>query len=227
MTVMISSAAQCFFAWRVAKLTGKVWLGWLIGVSAFVQFAAGTGLTIGLFIVGEFSRFQELRTAVIIWLVLSAITDILITCILVWYLRTHRTSFSQTDDVISRAVRSEIRNSDGTNWIDHYNMGYNGSHPLLGFGKLYTNSLMSTLNCRTGWGGNFSPRGVNSQGSESEGSTRQSRRVSVWNPDQSKMNSPTGIQVVTVATVHRDDEVELEESGSDVAKKKSRLSRDL
>jgi hypothetical protein len=38
MTVMISSATQTFFAWRVAKLTGHAWMGWGIAISAFIQF---------------------------------------------------------------------------------------------------------------------------------------------------------------------------------------------
>ncbi|CAE6359496.1 unnamed protein product [Rhizoctonia solani] len=109
MTVMISSATQTFFAWRVAKLTGHAWMGWGIAISAFIQFAAGLGSTIGAFIVRDFARFQELKVAVITWLGLSALTDVVITCILSWYLHTHRTGFSKTDDVITRLVRLTVQ----------------------------------------------------------------------------------------------------------------------
>ncbi|CAE6489074.1 unnamed protein product, partial [Rhizoctonia solani] len=109
MTVMISSTTQCFFAWRVAKLTGHAWMGWGIAIAALVQFVAGLAATVGTFVVRDFARFQELRVPVIIWLLLSAATDIVITCILSWYLHTHRTGFSKTDDVITRLVRLTVQ----------------------------------------------------------------------------------------------------------------------
>ncbi|KAG9077684.1 hypothetical protein FS749_010402 [Ceratobasidium sp. UAMH 11750] len=86
MTTMISSTTQGFFAWRIARLTGHNWMGYLIGFSAFIQLAAGLGSTIGASMVVDFDRFQELKAAVITWLGLSAITDIAITCVLSWHL---------------------------------------------------------------------------------------------------------------------------------------------
>lgn len=38
MTVMISSVAQVFFAWRIVMLTGRPWVGWMIAFVAFVEF---------------------------------------------------------------------------------------------------------------------------------------------------------------------------------------------
>ncbi|KAF8685590.1 hypothetical protein RHS04_00762 [Rhizoctonia solani] len=219
MTVMISSTTQGFFAWRIAKLTGQPWMGWSIALSAFIQFAAGLSSTIGAFIVQDFARFQELKAAVITWLGLSALTDVVITCILSWYLHTHRTGFSKTDDIITRLVRSNI--SDGTNRINHNTVGHHRSDPVLGLGKLYTNSLMSTLNSRAGWGGSFTSSTTGNvdpmsrSGGGGNGQPTGRKAPAVWRPDQAKSNQTTAIQVMTTATVHRDDGFELEEYGFD------------
>ncbi|CAE6432853.1 unnamed protein product [Rhizoctonia solani] len=216
MTVMISSTTQGFFAWRVAKLTGQAWMGWAIATSAVIQFFAGLATTIGTFIVKDFGRFQELRPPVIIWLALSALTDIVITSILSWYLHTHRTGFSKTDDVITRLVRLTVQTGLITTvWATTDLLVY-----LCWVSKLYTNSLMSTLNSRAGWGGSFSTSGGNPDPTSRSGgdtSTAQPSRKGpgVWRPDQTKSQQTTVVQVVTTATVHRDDGFELEEYGLD------------
>ncbi|CAE6426889.1 unnamed protein product [Rhizoctonia solani] len=224
MTVMISSTTQCFFAWRVAKLTGHAWMGWAIAIAALVQFVAGLAATVGTFVVRDFARFQELRVPVIIWLVLSAITDIVITCILSWYLHTHRTGFSKTDDVITRLVRLTVQTGLITTvWATTDLLVYlcwsNNMHMFfqLPLCKLYTNSLMSTLNSRSGWGGSFGKSSGNADPmSGATGSGLPGRKdPALWRPDQTKSQQATVIQVVTTETVHRDDGFELEEYGLD------------
>lgn len=37
---LISSTTQCFFAWRIARLTGRAWIGWAIAVAACLQLRA-------------------------------------------------------------------------------------------------------------------------------------------------------------------------------------------
>ncbi|GAB1520650.1 hypothetical protein RhiTH_003733 [Rhizoctonia solani] len=228
MTVMISSTTQGFFAWRIAKLTGQPWMGWGIALSAFIQFAAGLSSTIGAFIVQDFARFQELKAAVITWLGLSALTDVVITCILSWYLHTHRTGFSKTDDIITRLVRLTVQTGLITTlWATTDLILYLGwSHNLhlffqLPLCKLYTNSLMSTLNSRAGWGGSFTSSTTGNvdpmsrSGGGGNGQPTGRKAPAVWRPDQGKSNQTTAIQVMTTATVHRDDGFELEEYGLD------------
>lgn len=43
----------------------------------------------------------------IVWLSLSAITDVIITWTMVQYLRSHRTGFSATEDIVTKLVRCE------------------------------------------------------------------------------------------------------------------------
>ncbi|KAG8738991.1 hypothetical protein FRC10_006276 [Ceratobasidium sp. 414] len=229
MTTMISSTTQSFFAWRIARLTGHNWLGYLIGCSAFIQLAAGLGSTIGASIVRDFNRFQELKAAVITWLGLSAITDVVITCILSWYLHTHRTGFSKTDDIITRLVRLTVQTGFITTvWAATDLVLYlgleNNLHLFfqLPLCKLYTNSLMSTLNSRNGWGGSFASGETGDPASRSGGAAGQGQTnrtgAAVWRPEHAKSQTNTGIQVITTATVHRDDGFELDEYAADSKK---------
>jgi hypothetical protein len=75
---MISSTTQCFFGWRMVRLTSQPWMGWVIGISVFIQMgerstpaklelahnftiAAGLGATIGCFIVMHFAEFHKFK----------------------------------------------------------------------------------------------------------------------------------------------------------------------
>ncbi|KAG9100385.1 hypothetical protein FS749_015468 [Ceratobasidium sp. UAMH 11750] len=159
MTSMIVSTTQCFFAWRITKLTGHAWIGWSIAAGTFIQLLAGIGTSVGGWIVVDFARFKELNAPITIWLAMSSATDIAITCVLSWYLHSNRTGFPHTDDVITKLIRSTIQTGFLTSlWavIDlvlFLALPNNNLHLLfnLPLSKLYTNSLMSTLNARGGW----------------------------------------------------------------------------
>jgi hypothetical protein len=81
----------------------------------------GFGTTIGCAIVKDFLKFQgnslypspygrrdmgiEFKSVVIVWLSLSALTDVIIALTMVQYLRSHRTGFSSTEDILTKLVR--------------------------------------------------------------------------------------------------------------------------
>ncbi|KAB5592809.1 hypothetical protein CTheo_3729 [Ceratobasidium theobromae] len=157
MTVMISSTTQSFFAWRIIKLTGQKWLGCSLWVLAFTQLVAGAIGTVGGFVVKDFARFRELKVPVTVWLGTGTVTDVLITGVLIWYLHTHRTGYSKTDDVITKLIRLTMQTGlIVTIWaainLFLYLFLPEGNNVYLFFQlplcKLYTNTLMSTLNAR-------------------------------------------------------------------------------
>ncbi|KAG8687457.1 hypothetical protein FRC08_011956 [Ceratobasidium sp. 394] len=163
MTVTIASTTQYFFAWRVARLTGRSWIGWSIAGTTFIQFLAGAATSAAAWIIVDFSRFGEVKLPIIVWLTTSAIADVLITCVLSWYLHSHRTGFPRTDHVITRIIQLTIQTGLMTSlWATIDLILYltldNNLHLLfnLPLCKLYTNSLMSTLNSRGGWGSDLS-----------------------------------------------------------------------
>jgi len=157
-TAITGSIVQTFFGFRVKWLTGNRWIGWIIIFAAFLQFLCGVGTITGGYIVKEFVRFQEFRSVVILWLVLAPVTDLVISGALVLYLRTSRTGFATTDDLLSRLTRLTIQTGLITavwalvdlvlflvfnnNWHFVFNMA---------LAKLYGNCLLSSLNARTEW----------------------------------------------------------------------------
>ncbi|CAE6438515.1 unnamed protein product [Rhizoctonia solani] len=160
MTVTIAATAQGFFAWRINRLTGCKWLSWGIGLIIAVQFAAGAATTAGAF-----------KVQISLWLVTSAVADTAITIILSWYLHAHRTGFPKTDDIITRLIRVTVQTGLITTvWaladLIMYLIVPNPLHLLfnLPLPKLYSNSLLSTLNARGGWGNDSMGGGGNTTG---------------------------------------------------------------
>ncbi|KAG9091160.1 hypothetical protein FS749_016748 [Ceratobasidium sp. UAMH 11750] len=224
---MITSTIQSFYAWRVARLTGYAWMGWALGFLAFVQFGAGLGSTIWASFLVDFSRFTEGKPVVITWLVLSALTDTFITCALSWHLLTNRTGFPETDDIITRVVRMTVQTALITTLWATVNLIFfvavpNNLHLFfqLSLGKLYINTLMSTLNSRRGWGGSLTS-GDGDDGeptSRSGGDSGQGHRSTcVWRTERS--HKSTTVHITT--TVHREDHFELNDYVAEESKRVS------
>jgi hypothetical protein len=176
LSVSISSPAQCFFAWRVVRLTGVKFLGYLIASLALVQFrkfpvlvasktinstsdllstVCGIGVTIAITRVPGFLEFNKFEGVVIPWLAASILCDIVITGSLVYYLSSYRSGFKNTDDIITRLIQATIQTGFMTAlWalldLIVYRLEDNSLHLIFNFplAKIYTNSLMSTLNAR-------------------------------------------------------------------------------
>ncbi|QRV92319.1 transmembrane protein [Ceratobasidium sp. AG-Ba] len=220
MTTAVSSTVQCFYAWRIAKLTGHAWIGWLLAFLAFIQFGAGLGSTIWASILVDFDRFQEGKSVVITWLGLSALIDVIITCALTWHLLTHRTGFPKTDDVITRLVRITVQTGLITSvWasvdlviflaVDN-NLHLFFQLPLC---KLYTNTLMSTLNARAGWGTDTTNEDtLDPMSCPAGGSVPKRRSPLQWRSEGSSKSNQTTVHITTTvhSQVHHDDGFELE-----------------
>ncbi|KAG2010134.1 hypothetical protein CC2G_012977 [Coprinopsis cinerea AmutBmut pab1-1] len=173
LTGLIAMAVQLFFAWRVKVLT-KSWIGAVI-----IGLLAGAGGVAGIwtaFEVGRtptFTEFQNFKATVIVWLAAEALCDILITGILVWYLRQHKTGFSHSDLIVDRIIRLTMQTGLLTMIVASLDLitfltDPKGTHLIFNFplAKLYTNSLMSSLNSRKGW--NFHTKDQNKTILESE-----------------------------------------------------------
>ncbi|TFK47586.1 hypothetical protein OE88DRAFT_1738500 [Heliocybe sulcata] len=155
LTGIIAALVQMFFAWRIHILTGNRWLVGLVVVAAFV---GGVGTAVAIKFVPKFVEFQKFEPIVIVWLVSNAVCDVIITGVLTWHLRRHRTGFPATDDIVNKIIRLTVQTGMLTCIVALFDIAFfaadsSGLH--LGFNfplsKLYTNSLMSTLNSRTGW----------------------------------------------------------------------------
>ncbi|TFK48692.1 hypothetical protein OE88DRAFT_489007 [Heliocybe sulcata] len=158
MTGIIAALVQFFFAWRIKVLTQSWWLVILVMIAASGGLLGGLGTAIGVTIVPHFAEFQKFQPIVIVWLISNAICDLIITISLTWHLRAHKTGFPTTDDIVNKIIRSTVQTGMLTTVVAIADVGCfvgstSGLHLAFNIplSKLYTNSLMSTLNSRAGW----------------------------------------------------------------------------
>ncbi|KAF9043822.1 hypothetical protein BDZ89DRAFT_943357 [Hymenopellis radicata] len=155
MTGTIATLVQLFFAWRIRILTAK---NWLAIITAFLAILALAGALATAVEVGgihpEFTEFHKFKDVVIVWLGCGCVCDILITTFLVWHLGK-KTGFESTDYVVDKIIRMTVQTGLITSLCAVVDLVTfltlnNGVHLIFNFPlcKLYTNSLMSSLNAR-------------------------------------------------------------------------------
>ncbi|KAF5349216.1 hypothetical protein D9756_009500 [Leucocoprinus leucothites] len=154
MTVAISTPIQIFIAWRISVISGKWWVPAIIGILAVISSGGGIWLAQTVVEVQRFARKPDLHWPALMWLLASAIADVIITVSLVYSLAKRKTGFVQTDDTINKNTTLSVlvrlenldRNADTFAFISR-NFVWD-----LALSKLYTNALMSTLNARQSLG---------------------------------------------------------------------------
>ncbi|KAF9546747.1 hypothetical protein CPC08DRAFT_675445 [Agrocybe pediades] len=157
-TACIASAVQFFYAWRIYNLTKSNTFPVLIILNGIVGFVASlvTSVEIGESLL--FSGLAKDKPSITVWLASEVVGDILITIVLVTYLTTHRTGFKKSDMLIDKIIRITIQTGILTATFATVNLVVyladpTGLHLLFNFvlAKLYSNTLMSTLNSRGIW----------------------------------------------------------------------------
>ncbi|KAJ8489892.1 hypothetical protein ONZ45_g13395 [Pleurotus djamor] len=163
-TVVIATPVQLFFARRIWILSNKPKL--IVGVVVFLSISAffgGSSVTICSALRPQFSQFFTYQGAVVTWLASSAAADIIIAASLVVSLRGKKTGIKSTDDTLRRIIRLTVQTGmvtaifatlDVILYLAVQGAAFNfiWDFPL---SKLYTNSLLSTLNARAGWKDGF------------------------------------------------------------------------
>ncbi|KII90430.1 hypothetical protein PLICRDRAFT_38969 [Plicaturopsis crispa FD-325 SS-3] len=155
---------QLFFAWRIKVLTGSIWMGGGVALLAVGSGLCAVGVGIAIGIVVDLANFHLFNGIGSTWLVLTSVVDILITTILSWHLRRHRTGFKRTNDILSKIVRLTVSNGAMTTAFAVTELALFLGEPTtglhIGFSfvlpKLYCNSVLSSLNARGGAGANSS-----------------------------------------------------------------------
>ncbi|KAJ3743535.1 hypothetical protein DFH05DRAFT_1618737 [Lentinula detonsa] len=164
--VLVSMPIQCFFAWRITKITKSYIIPAIIVVLAFTSATGGFITGIKIVILKLFIKKPELHWSALLWFLPSCVADILITVTLVRSLSKRKTSFSVTNSMIDKLIRSNPHSFQDFNDLDcalHIVTVQTGDvacfmalpHTAINFiwdlalAKLYTNCLMSTLNARS------------------------------------------------------------------------------
>ncbi|KAH9934259.1 uncharacterized protein B0H18DRAFT_549193 [Fomitopsis serialis] len=156
MTGIISMQVQLFYAWRLYKLTGSKLIVAAVVMTSLLGGLSGIGTAVGVGMVREFAKLQKLKIIVSLWLIGSAVCDVIITIALTWHLRSHRTGFSRTDTLITKITQLIVSNGLLTAIFAVADivafLATNKSYHLIfnfPLSKLYGNSAMSSLNARS------------------------------------------------------------------------------
>ncbi|KAJ6460012.1 hypothetical protein C8R45DRAFT_1030264 [Mycena sanguinolenta] len=154
-----SGMAQGFYIWRIWHLTRKLWVPAPIAIGVLIQLTGLYWFAIKFNIAHwRISSLPPLATAVTMWLVGSAACDVLITLTLTGILwrRKRETKFAETSGILNRLIRISVETGALTSvtaileiilWLT-FEQFYYHFIPFLILGKLYSNVLMATLNCR-------------------------------------------------------------------------------
>ncbi|KAF9043839.1 hypothetical protein BDZ89DRAFT_1008806 [Hymenopellis radicata] len=215
LTGIITTLVQLFFAWRIRVLTAK---NWLAITTVFLSILALAGALATAAEEGdihpEYAQLHKFKEPIIVWLGCGCACDILITTLLVWHLRGKKTGFEHTDYVVDKIIRMTvqtglIRSLCAVVDLATFLALNNGVHLIfnLPLCKLYTNSLMSSLNARE------------TTPSATKGNSRGSTTLSVSNrlsntpsfslllqpPSQSRSDSDSGpVGIEMTVSKHRD-----------------------
>jgi len=146
-------------AWRILIISRSKLVTAVIVFFALCAFVGGVATTVSVSIIWEYKRLQQFDGAVITWLASSAAADVMITTSLVWSLYNRKTGIKATEEVINRIIRLTVQTgmitavSAAADVIIFLVVPKTTLNFIWDFAlsKLYTNSLLSTLNARAGW----------------------------------------------------------------------------
>ncbi|KAF5383041.1 hypothetical protein D9615_004797 [Tricholomella constricta] len=159
MIVAISTPIQIFFARRIWKFSGSLWIPGAICMLAMCSLAGGIWTAVKTKNLRLFVMKPRLHTPALVWFVTAAAADILITFSLALILYKRKTGHSTTDALIGRIIAFTLQTgfltallaiSDVIFFLALPRVTINFIWDLI-LTKIYANSLLSTLNARAEW----------------------------------------------------------------------------
>ncbi|KAI6041386.1 hypothetical protein EDC04DRAFT_1278306 [Pisolithus marmoratus] len=151
---IISGPVQLLFAWKVYNLSRNVFVVFAIVFYSSVGMLGALGTTIAVMIAPHVVAFQKFKAIVITQLASSACADLIIAMALMLHLRSGKDGFPVKSDAIDRVIRMTVQTGLITTLFAVTNLATFLSYDtgILPLAKLHTNSLLSSLNSRGGWG---------------------------------------------------------------------------
>jgi len=165
---------QHFLAYRIKGLSHS-WIPFvIISMLSLGQGACGIAGGILATVVSDPADFSSLIPVADAWISLAVFTDVLITVLLFWYLHKSKTGFARMDNVLERLIRIAVETAAiGAAFciVDVIIFNTNGKTNLHYFfallqGRIYTNTLMVTLNSRAGLREQMSANPIQELGSQ-------------------------------------------------------------
>jgi len=159
MTSLTACIVQIFFAWRIRILTNNWYYVTFIIAVAVLGGASSIVVAYMARFNPQFNEFRAFEAEVIVGFVSETLGNVMITSILVWFLQKHKSGFRQSNKMVHRiicfAVQTGLLTLIVTSlYMVFYLTSTDGTHLVFNFisSKLYTISLLSSLNSRQGWG---------------------------------------------------------------------------
>ncbi|KIK07237.1 hypothetical protein K443DRAFT_87626 [Laccaria amethystina LaAM-08-1] len=155
-TSVAAVVTQFFLGHRAFLLTKSKIVVAIIGTLSFLGFVFGIYAGVRSGIIKEVKNFAPLTPFVICWLGFQTGADLLITAVLTFVLSRSRTGFQKTDSMINRLIRGAIQTglfvsifalADLFSFLLHRDTNL---YAMFAFpiGRIYTNTLLDTLNAR-------------------------------------------------------------------------------
>ncbi|KAJ7171391.1 hypothetical protein C8R46DRAFT_1088299 [Mycena filopes] len=156
LTVLVSTPIQLFMAWRIHVVTRSLILPIIISILALASLGGGLAVSVVLTLHPKFQDFPSFRPEVEFWLISSAACDVVLTLALVYSLWVRKTHIKAMDSYINRVIRLTVQTGAITATAALADMFLTFIFPtttvnfIVAFplSKLYTNTLISTLNAR-------------------------------------------------------------------------------
>ncbi|KAJ6594661.1 hypothetical protein B0H19DRAFT_1247318 [Mycena capillaripes] len=153
---IVSAPIQLFTAWRISVVTGSLILPGIISALSIISFGFGITVSAVVSMNPEYQNFGKFKTEIILWLVLSAVCDIVIAVGMTHALYIRKTGFSRVDGQVNRIIRLTVETgaltavtalADVTLFLvfPHTNLNFALDFPL---SNLYTCSMLAMLNSR-------------------------------------------------------------------------------
>ncbi|KAG7086274.1 hypothetical protein E1B28_002239 [Marasmius oreades] len=165
-TAMIATPVQLLMAWRIKVITqsqsrfkiisGSTIMPLIIAIFSVASLAGGIWLGIRVARQPRFEDFAQFKGASVLWLVSTAVADVLIAGAMVLSLIRRKSSFQATNNQIDRILRLTVQTGTLTAVaaladsilfliLPHTTLFFIWD---LSLSKLYTNSILSSLNAR-------------------------------------------------------------------------------
>ncbi|RPD60411.1 hypothetical protein L226DRAFT_218218 [Lentinus tigrinus ALCF2SS1-7] len=161
-SAIVSAAVQCFYAWRIYHLSGKIIiLSALIVLVSLMQAsgAIASGVISHLLSLAHVNIEEataQTRSSTIVWRVGTLVCDLLIACSMICFLSQKKQGIRSTDAILSRIITLTLESGAMTATVDCIDLALFLSFPLTNYhfapalvlSKLYSNSFMMLLNSR-------------------------------------------------------------------------------
>ncbi|KAF8643220.1 hypothetical protein AX16_009154 [Volvariella volvacea WC 439] len=154
---IVSCSVQLFFAYRIKVLSQSILIGAAVSVIALLQGSAAIAAGVQAFQVGNFSELQSVAfVSTSIWLVGSAVCDVIIAILMIYFLSKRNTGFKKTQMLVTKlikltvetgAITATIATLDVILFLVFQEKNYH-TVPALTLAKLYSNTALAVLNSR-------------------------------------------------------------------------------